>query len=208
MLALIYYDRKVIHFHLSTYMEKPLEMPHETQGLISQLLCPNRNIWICSLRTMCHWNMQLSRSRLLLGDGIPKTPRVVRSDLQRSGNSRLAFTWTLMTLSFAWSCALGNLMVVTSICLTLTSALSTSCFTFFYLSNRFSYQAGDIVIFRSPYLFHAIGPWTPGPMMPGDACMPGRVSWVHFTHALVHHKLVDKPAGFFLSRGKFDEGSP
>lgn len=44
-------------------------------------------------------------------------------------------------------------------------------------------------------------------MLPEDACTPGRVSWVHFTHADVHNKLVDKPPGFFLSGGQFEGGS-
>lgn len=64
-----------------------------------------------------------------------------------------------------------------------------------------AYNPGDVVIFRSPYLFHGIGKWTPGPMVPQDKCTPGRVSWVHLTHRDVHEKLKDKPKGFFRKGG-------
>jgi hypothetical protein len=38
------------------------------------------------------------------------------------------------------------------------------------------YNPGDVVIFRSRYLFHAISHWTPGPMVQEDKCTPGRIS--------------------------------
>lgn len=69
------------------------------------------------------------------------------------------------------------------------------------------YNPGDVVIFRSRYLFHAISHWTPGPMVQEDKCTPGRISWVHFTHADVHEKLVDKPIGFFRNGGWVDLGA-
>ena len=64
---------------------------------------------------------------------------------------------------------------------------------------------GDIVIFRSPYLFHAIEKWKPGPMLPHHTCTPGRVTWVHFTHSDVHVKLVDKHALYFIQNCQLDE---
>lgn len=54
-------------------------------------------------------------------------------------------------------------------------------------------KPGDIVILRSPYLFHAISRWMPEPLVPGDKCTPGRVSWVHFTYASVHDQLERGP---------------
>lgn len=65
----------------------------------------------------------------------------------------------------------------------------------------FRYNPGDIVIFRSPYLFHGISQWEPGVMLPDHTCTPGRVSWVHFTHANVVEKLKDKEPGFFANGG-------
>jgi len=64
------------------------------------------------------------------------------------------------------------------------------------------YKPGDVVIFRSPYLFHAISRWSPGPMVEKDKCTPGRVSWVHFTHASVHDQLEDKEDGYFRTGGQ------
>jgi hypothetical protein len=58
-----------------------------------------------------------------------------------------------------------------------------------------------VVIFRSPYLFHGIGHWQPGPMLPYHTCTPGRVAWVHFTHKDVHMELENKPTGFFAAGG-------
>ena len=89
------------------------------------------------------------------------------------------------------------------ICLILTSAWREYIFIFLCLCLTLyaRYKPGDIVIFRSPYLFHAIGPWMPGRMGPNDTCTPGRVSWVHFTHADVHEKLQGKKEGYFLSGG-------
>ncbi|KAK0464270.1 uncharacterized protein EV420DRAFT_1637834 [Desarmillaria tabescens] len=45
------------------------------------------------------------------------------------------------------------------------------------------YNPGDIVIFRSPYLYHTIGPWEPLTMVSESKTMPERVSWVRFTHS-------------------------
>jgi hypothetical protein len=42
-----------------------------------------------------------------------------------------------------------------------------------------SYRPGDIVIFSSPYLFHGISHWEPGPMLSHHKCTPDRVAWVH-----------------------------
>lgn len=66
-----------------------------------------------------------------------------------------------------------------------------------YLYFIYRYKPGDIVIFRSPYLYHGIGPWEPGPMLPGHTCTPGRVSWVHFTHEDVVEHMVGKEPGYF-----------
>jgi len=35
-------------------------------------------------------------------------------------------------------------------------------------------------------------------MLSGDVCSPGRVSWVHFTHAKVVALFQDKPEGYAL----------
>jgi hypothetical protein len=106
--------------------------------------------------------------------------------------------------SYASLCVGGISMVVTFTYQTSTCA--SRMFLSFYhtllsLTLTSSYNPGDVVIFRSPYLFHAISKWVPGPMMSPDKCTPGRVSWVHFTHADVHEKLKDKPKGFFRNGG-------
>jgi hypothetical protein len=78
------------------------------------------------------------------------------------------------------------------------------CCIFIYLtvcSCQGRYNPGDIVIFRSPYLFHAISPWTPGPLLPEHTCTPGRVSWVYFSHADVVNVLADKKEGWFAEGG-------
>jgi hypothetical protein len=68
------------------------------------------------------------------------------------------------------------------------------------------YNPGDVIIFRSPYLFHGVSEWTPGPMISQDSYTPGRVAWVHFTHSDVHEKLKDKPPGFFRKGGWLEVG--
>lgn len=62
------------------------------------------------------------------------------------------------------------------------------------------YEPGDIVIFRSPRLFHGIGPWKPKPMLAEDTCTPGRVSWVHFTRREVMEQMGDKEPGYFIAQ--------
>lgn len=73
------------------------------------------------------------------------------------------------------------------------------------LTDYSRYAPGDIVIFRSPYLYHGISPWIPSPMVPSNTCTPGRVSWVHFTHADVVEKLWNKPANYLVKNGSCNE---
>ena len=85
------------------------------------------------------------------------------------------------------------------------SYVSEICSTRWAFWHDSSYLPGDIVIFCSLYLFHAIGHWKPGPMLSHHTCTPGRLSWVHFTHSNIHRKLKDKPAGYFIQNGQFNE---
>jgi len=61
-----------------------------------------------------------------------------------------------------------------------------------------SYEPGDIIILRSPYIYHAVGKWEPGPYVAGQRCTPGRVSWVHFTHEEVAKKLAGKRKNWLI----------
>ncbi|KAF8998744.1 hypothetical protein BDZ89DRAFT_1051505 [Hymenopellis radicata] len=74
----------------------------------------------------------------------------------------------------------------------------------FYLPDLdlvLQYNPGDVVIFASHCLYHAIGPWTPLESKEGDIHLPGRVSWVHFNHHDVMELLEDRPADWMLNYG-------
>ncbi|KAF9020388.1 hypothetical protein BDZ89DRAFT_1138711 [Hymenopellis radicata] len=74
----------------------------------------------------------------------------------------------------------------------------------FYLPDLdlvLEYNPGDVVIFASHCLYHAIGPWTPEEAHEGDVHLPGRVSWVHFNHQDVMELLDGKPADWMLQYG-------
>jgi hypothetical protein len=64
-----------------------------------------------------------------------------------------------------------------------------------------SYRPGDIIVLRSPCIYHAVGEWFPGPHVAGQTCTPGRVSWVHFTHAEVADALNNKPSDYLTGGG-------
>lgn len=70
------------------------------------------------------------------------------------------------------------------------------------LNVTFRCKPGDIVIFRSNLLYHAIGEWLPGIMNEGDACTPGRVSWVRFTHKKVVDRFKGNPGSW--NRAAYD----
>lgn len=50
------------------------------------------------------------------------------------------------------------------------------------LSHQNSYRPGDVIAFRSRYLYHAVRQWYPAKQK--NDLTPGRVSWVFFTHKI------------------------
>ncbi|KZS86333.1 hypothetical protein SISNIDRAFT_492054 [Sistotremastrum niveocremeum HHB9708] len=49
------------------------------------------------------------------------------------------------------------------------------------LNMAFAYLPGEVLMFRSGFLFHAVMPWLPAPQTSGDSLVPGRIAVVFFT---------------------------
>lgn len=68
-----------------------------------------------------------------------------------------------------------------------------------------SYGTGELIIFRSDALWHAVEDWKPKPMRHDDILTPGRVAWVHFIHKAAVDRFKDKSSNWnvLTSSGRF-----
>ena len=102
--------------------------------------------------------------------------------LQQFGSSKFGLTLTAMILPYVSSLAPVILREGSSCYQTwayvlgMFSALSSTC----QFLNLFSYRPGQVIAFRSHFLYHAIKEWFPTKQQ--DDLTPGRVSWVFFTY--------------------------